>query len=571
MAYRRPALPAEPPPSSSPPPPPPLPALSSHPAPAETAYKVHTVVEAACLVIPYAWAFGRLRVLGKIGWGGDMGVAVVVLAATLMLQFASLHSTNSTIQIRTGYYRPNAEPGIVAGLLLPPLVTASMMLAVTDPEMSDYFALFLKLSLWFSSLEGARLFMRLGSGWTRHVWATVLVGVCLTSLTSRMQIIYGLGGVVIFKAFLHMLQSWLRPSFTLGEALVVAQTLALLFIDAVFSLQSKLLPQHPQPTLMHRSEMNVFMHALVYGMLLIGIALSPLLRAISQARLDGQTQRWMVLSGFFYVAVVALVLFIIAPWTQLCLGAEPFMWTINFVLFSGFTRPVVTLYWASIIVIGVTIAWLKFPETTANSAVLNWKRKYFHLLATLMFIPGYIWDPEFMHLAFSVALAVLILFEYLRHFRLYPLGQPVHDFLSKFLDDRDCGPVILSHLYLLVGCALPVWLNRIPMRMVVGGLSGMLTLGIGDTMASIHGKRFGRNKWPGTAKTVEGTLAFIVTITVACVTISLLTKIPLIPTHKWPEFLVCIIFSSLLEAFSDQNDNLIIPLYTFAFLHLTLL
>ncbi|CAG8487057.1 15377_t:CDS:2 [Racocetra fulgida] len=41
-------------------------------------------------------------------------------------------------------------------------------------------------------------------------------------------------------------------------------------------------------------------------------------------------------------------------------------------------------------------------------------------------------------------------------------------------------------------------------------MSGILTLGLGDAMASIIGKRYGRRRWPGTSKTVEGTIAFII-------------------------------------------------------------
>jgi len=64
-----------------------------------------------------------------------------------------------------------------------------------------------------------------------------------------------------------------------------------------------------------------------------------------------------------------------------------------------------------------------------------------------------------MHLAFSVAFAALIYLEYLRYFAVYPLGKHLHMFLSEFLDSRDSGPCILSHIYLLVGCAGCIWLD----------------------------------------------------------------------------------------------------------------
>jgi dolichol kinase len=64
-----------------------------------------------------------------------------------------------------------------------------------------------------------------------------------------------------------------------------------------------------------------------------------------------------------------------------------------------------------------------------------------------------------MHLAFSVAFAALIYLEYLRYFAVFPLGKQLHMFLSEFLDSRDSGPVILSHMYLLIGCAGCIWLD----------------------------------------------------------------------------------------------------------------
>lgn len=111
-----------------------------------------------------------------------------------------------------------------------------------------------------------------------------------------------------------------------------------------------------------------------------------------------------------------------------------------------------------------------------------------------------------MHIAFSVGLAALIFFEYIRYFAVVPFGKEIHLFLVGFLDERDGGPIILSHLYLLMGCAAPVWLAE---HHILAGLSGIFALGVGDAMASIVGKRFGRHRWPGTIKTVEGTMAFV--------------------------------------------------------------
>ncbi|KAG5645550.1 hypothetical protein DXG03_005825 [Asterophora parasitica] len=90
---------------------------------------------------------------------------------------------------------------------------------------------------------------------------------------------------------------------------------------------------------------------------------------------------------------------------------------------------------------------------------LNARRKFFHALAVIMFIPGIAFDPAFTHLSFSAAFALFTFTEYVRYFAIYPFGASVHLFMNEFLDHRDRGTAILSHFYLLTGCAGSVWLE----------------------------------------------------------------------------------------------------------------
>ena len=78
-------------------------------------------------------------------------------------------------------------------------------------------------------------------------------------------------------------------------------------------------------------------------------------------------------------------------------------------------------------------------------------------------------QPSFLQLAFGVALAVFIMLEYLRLGNVYPVGDVLQNFLSSFTDYRDVGPFILSHMYLLLGCAMPVWFSECVLRAFVGG------------------------------------------------------------------------------------------------------
>ncbi|CAJ0832358.1 6679_t:CDS:10, partial [Entrophospora sp. SA101] len=137
---------------------------------------------------------------------------------------------------------------------------------------------------------------------------------------------------------------------------------------------------------------------------------------------------------------------------------------------------------------------------------LNTKRKYFHGLAMIMFIPGCLYEPKFMHLAFSVAFAALIFLEYLRYFAVYPFGKQLHLFLNEFLDHRDSGPIITSHLYLLIGCAGCIWLKGL---VEFNPCKSFGYIDVRPWRFYVIGRRYGCHKWPGTSKTVEGFVAFI--------------------------------------------------------------
>ncbi|KAI7891798.1 uncharacterized protein EV154DRAFT_216684 [Mucor mucedo] len=345
----------------------------------------------------------------------------------------------------------------------------------------------------------------------------------------------------------------------------------------------------------------VLIHALVVGMIFIGVITYPLLR---QSRRLAQRPYWRslptvenasifqnkkLLAGVaFYILTAIIVLFIIAPITKAITGENPFMWTLDFLYMSP-SRMFLCLYW-SLTVITTVVVWVLIldfvPQSTQNerpffgsnngaegkalTSALNKKRKLFHALSVIMFVPGVLFELAFLQLAFGVALSGFIYLEYLRYFAVWPWGKSLHVFLTEFIDNRDLGPVILSHIYLLLGCASPVWLGS---SNVLASLSGILALGFGDAAASLVGKRYGRCRWPGTKKTVEGTLAFIVAVFISSLLIMYSSALIGVDDatrfvasagrSEWLNYSLVITLTALLEAFSTQNDNIIIPLYMY--------
>lgn len=192
---------------------------------------------------------------------------------------------------------------------------------------------------------------------------------------------------------------------------------------------------------------------------------------------------------------------------------------------------------------------------------LNARRKFFHALAVVMFLPGVVVDPAFAHLSFSAAFALFVFAEYVRYFALYPFGAAVHLFMNEFLDQKDSGTAILSHFYLLIGCAGSVWFEG-PSQLLQ--YTGILVLGVGDALASIVGKRLGRHRWLATCpKTVEGSAAFASSV-IACAW--LLRVCGFTAGFSLARYALVATLAAALEAFSVQNDNVVLPVYMWSML-----
>jgi dolichol kinase len=145
-----------------------------------------------------------------------------------------------------------------------------------------------------------------------------------------------------------------------------------------------------------------------------------------------------------------------------------------------------------------------------------------------MFLPITYIDPAFSALSLALALATFLLLDLFRASQLPPISKPLTYFLAPYTDGRDHrGPVIISHIFLLVGCAIPLWLSmaNIPRVMRppwdgwdviprdVSMVSGVICVGMGDAAASLIGRRFGRLKWFwGGGKSLEGSLAFAISV-----------------------------------------------------------
>jgi dolichol kinase len=183
-------------------------------------------------------------------------------------------------------------------------------------------------------------------------------------------------------------------------------------------------------------------------------------------------------------------------------------------------------YWLAIIVVGLAIVF-------RLSAIyeVDTRRKVFHFMMVGMLLPATYVDPTFAALALSLVLAIFLVLDLFRASQLPPLSKPLAHFLTPYVDGRDLrGPVVISHIFLLIGSAIPLWLSlgalprigtgpwegwEVPTR-DVSMVSGVICVGMGDAAASLIGRRYGWHKWFWSGgKSIEGSLAFVTAVTIA--------------------------------------------------------
>ncbi len=244
------------------------------------------------------------------------------------------------------------------------------------------------------------------------------------------------------------------------------------------------------------------------------------------------------------------------------------------------TRLFICLHCLSVLAVGLGLLIALTPFVEVDT-----RRKVFHGMMVVMFLPSIIVDPPFAAFALSLALAVFLLLDLFRASQLPPLSRPLTHFLAPYVDGRDHrGPIIVSHIFLLIGCAIPLWLSLAAVDRVgrppwhgwevstrdLSMVSGVICVGMGDAAASLFGRRFGRRRWIwGGGKSLEGSFAFVVAVMLGL----LLGKLG-IQMGGWdtdsstkddwmmalPKMTVAALGASLTEAvLTGGNDNVIVP------------
>ncbi|XP_077334698.1 dolichol kinase [Lithobates pipiens] len=359
--------------------------------------------------------------------------------------------------------------------------------------------------------------------------------------------------VLLIFVYLSMIILYLLPRcFTPGEALIVLGGLSFVL--------NQLIKRSLNAVGGKGDPVDYLLLVTLVALVLLGIIFSALFFFM-----DSTT--WTS-ALFFYMMTAVLGLGVFVPWLQYLIKRHPLFWLVEFLVQSK-TRLYLLVFWTCLVLVACGIVLFQNSKRSTHSKkpqVSTITRKYFHFLAVVVYVPGVMYDRSLLYVAAVVCLAVFVLLEYVRFFHIKPLGQTLRTLLTLFLDERDSGPLILSHIYLLLGISLPVWLFP---RLCATSLSGpstllpycgILAVGVGDTIASVCGSSMGEIKWPGTKKTFEGTIMSIFAQIIAVALILVFDSSVNINTgYVW--LVGSITLVSLLEGFTTQIDNLILPLY----------
>ncbi|XP_051165036.1 dolichol kinase [Leptopilina boulardi] len=322
--------------------------------------------------------------------------------------------------------------------------------------------------------------------------------------------------------------------FTVGEATAVTHGLVLFLLSAATNIP---LRYHLPP--IHDNDIATVI--LQVGIIYV-LSLCLVCKIFPQLRQTKQFYAWIFIT-------ISLWIF---PSLHTLLDRSPILW-IFFYIFSKSSRIFLMICWS----ICFLLAWcfIMYKLHSKTKATTS-DRKVFHILASIVFITGLIWEPVLLYMASGVAFALLIVLELLRFLNIPPLGEIMRQGYNLFADEKD-EFISLTPLYLLCGLSYPLWMPANDTALLPL-LSGVLTVGIGDAAASFVGSNWGKHKLNESRKTMEGLVACIIS---QLILIYFLAFFGLIEDNRHLlRSTFAVIGVSIVETKTEQVDNLVMPL-----------
>lgn len=92
------------------------------------------------------------------------------------------------------------------------------------------------------------------------------------------------------------------------------------------------------------------------------------------------------------------------------------------------------------------------------------------------------------------------------------------------------------------------------------GMPAFIAFMLGDAAAALVGRRFGRHRWPGTSRTVEGSLAFLATAALVLLVLPLVAGATVVAPSAGAALGVAAAMAAAEGAPLPVNDNVAVPL-----------
>uniref|UniRef100_A0A1L8DYD5 dolichol kinase n=2 Tax=Nyssomyia neivai TaxID=330878 RepID=A0A1L8DYD5_9DIPT len=471
--------------------------------------------------------------------------------------FVSRKNLDFNCRSRNIQRRPNASDGFWLCVLLPlSLVPNSWMFQKSSTLLYKICGI-ISLGLFLQSMEILLKFSCRSVNSFINAVTKIIPGICASLLIwyfLQIDLIisfaYGVLCCLLFNFIFLFLLRHLPRSFTLGEATIVSQGLVVFLFGGSFEVFLAL----NVPPEVEIDQMTAIICVTLLGVLLLCI----LTYGITFCR---RTPAFLLLlTGW-----AALVM--LTPVTD----PLPVELLVEFIFLDMGRVCVLLIYGGVAGITGAFVAWKISRKTSTSVSV----RKVFHIGIVVVYIIGLIFQCTMLFVLSGLVMALFIVFELIRLIALPMISPPLETIIRTFVDEKDAGVVALTPIYLLTGCSIPLWLHPAPCDLTDGTsftllplIAGVLSVGIGDTMAGVVGSKFGRHKLLNSDKTVEGTLANIAS---QLAVIFFLHFVGLLHLNLIT-IIICfvgVIVNAIIEAKTDQIDNLFLPLVTFSIFSLS--
>jgi len=252
-----------------------------------------------------------------------------------------------------------------------------------------------------------------------------------------------------------------------------------------------------------------------------------------------------------------------------------------------------SMAWCCIIAFSITIAVIARKQMSKTCT-----RKVFHLAVVVMFSPAIVISSllSFLSLCLGGALCIFIIVEFIRCFvlanvtalstvkgtcfdSLKSLTATFDEFMNSFEDGNSITspqfafykPIIFSHISLLLGVASTIWIycrfiateshitaNDDTRKVLL--FLGLATVGVGDAAASVFGSLYGVLRWSGKKKTLIGSFAAF--ISMCLYSLVMLYAMDIFTLRTTVCVILTMALTALAEAFTTENDNIYLPMYS---------